>query len=502
MREVVAYIVKRADLADVLRGKSGPSGQAVAAQAERLEVRLRTGQVGAVYSKEKLRSLPCMLIVRDGEQRDFFAWVNTYCPFVTPLSQWCRVVGEEELKGMRGIERFPEYGSAVTAWAGAIIGEAILRLGGRVGAQIVSVAALQSCSTFVAARAYGLWGGAGMRQASFYYEEARELLGSPLQRSDISVYEAVWNVLKALDGNVAEAKIGASLSRANELTIECCKDIQRNGFVERKNLLEAVNSLGWVGEFDKYEQGTAEERIEIYDQAIANLRKQGRRDEGKSDHLAEFIVAYCAAKISGSGSTHIRLIEELLSSHPMTVLWYGVASALSQPDIWGPEFSGLARLATRELEFPVRLDEAPRSDVSMEELRTLVEPTGNYSTSGFRGASPRVLSVELSLGVVGVIRLVDGGEEYLKSSGARTNEEALWRIRQVIDGLRSATEEAKRTQKALEEDGRGERPASSYAASERTTRKQASGRRKGKANEGSSSTGRYGEGKLPFDEPY
>ena len=500
MREVVTDVVERAELADVLRGKSTPSVQAVSVQAARFPIKLGPGQVGVGYVKEKSRSLPCMMVIREGELREFFAWVNTYCPFVTPLSQWCRVVSEEELKRMGAFERMPEYGTAKTAWAGAIIGEAILRLGGRVEALNVSVAALQSCSTFVAARAYGLWGSASMRQASEFYEEARGLLGPSSHRSDVGGYEGVWHVLKDLDGDVVGTKRGASSSRASELTIQCCRDIQRSGFVERKNLSEAVNALGWAGEFEKYEQSTAEQRLEIYDQAVANLAESSRTAKGRSIQLAEFIVAYCAAKISGSGSAHIQLIEGQLSSHPMTVLWYGLVSALSQPEIWGAEFRGLARLATRELEIPVRLDEAPRSDVSLAELRTLVEPAETYSTLAFRGASPRVLSVELSLGVAGVIRLMDGGEEYKKSSGARENKEALWRIRQVVDSLRSATEEAKRAQEALEEDRRSERPAGSYADSEQSTRKQGSGGRKGKAK-GSSSTGRYGEGKLPFDEP-
>ena len=326
------------------------------------------------------------------------------------------------------------------------------------------------------------------------------MLGTASVTSNFGEYERIWTVLEALDGDVLGRNHAVSLSQASELAIECCKDIQRNGFVERRNLTKTIDALGWSGEFDKYEQSSAEQRLEICDVAIAHLTEANRTSKSNSDVLAEFIVAYFASKISGSVAGHIQLIEGLISSWPMTILWYGMVSALYQPEIWVAEFNGLARLAARELEFPVRLDEAPRSDVSWVELCTLVEPKVTYSTLGFRGASPRALSVELALGVAGVIRVMDAPEETPKRVAVRTNEVARWRMRHVVDSLRSATEEVKRVQEALEEEERRERSVGSSVESEKSTRRLASGERKGKAK-GSSTIGRYGDDKLPFDEP-
>ena len=500
MSELAAGIVERGELADVLRGKGRPPSPIVPTQDGRLPIKLRSGQVGVSFAKGKGNSLPCMLIVREGELQDLFAWVNTYCPFVTPLSRWCRVVEEVELKRMGAAERTPEFGNATAAWAGAIIGEALLRLGGRMGALHVSVAALQSCATFVAARAFGLWGNTGMRKASASYEEARQLLGPTSLRSGFSGYDVVWNVLAGLDSEVVGTSRTASSSWASELAIECCRDIQRNGFVEKKNLSKATDALGWPGEFDEYEDSAAEQRLEMYDLAMANLAESRRTAKENVDPLADLIVAYFAAKISASISGHIQLIQGLQSSRPMTMMWYGIVSALHQPEIWGTEFNGLARLATRELEFPIRLDEAPRSDVSLAELRTLVEPSETYSKLGFRGASSRVLSVELALGVAGVIRLIDGGEEYQKSSRVPANEEVRWRLQQVVDTLRSATEEARRAQEVLEEAESSQRPISSH--SDQASREEIKDRRRRKGRaKGSSPTGRYVGGKLLFDDP-
>ena len=59
--------------------------------------------------------------------------------------------------------------------------------------------------------------------------------------------------------------------QASEIVVECCRDIQKSGFVEIGNLAKTLAALGWSRDFEKYEQCTAEERLDIYDQAIARL---------------------------------------------------------------------------------------------------------------------------------------------------------------------------------------------------------------------------------------
>lgn len=501
MRQLVAKVVERGELADVLRGKNGPSLAKLTIRAGQLPIKLESGQIAVGYANERNSVLPSILIVRERELREIFAWVNTYCPFVTPLSQWCRVVTEHDLKRIgAGGEQFPQYGKAITAWAGAAIGEAMLRVGVPPKAQHVSLAALQSCSTFVAARAFGLWGSEGRRQASAFHKEARQLLGSSAVQPDLGHYETVWNVLEALASDRPNPRRKTSLVQASEIVVECCRDIQKSGFVEIGNLAKTLAALGWSRDFEKYEQCTAEERLDIYDQAIARLTEPNTVPQTKTEMMAQFIVAYFASKISGSVSGHISLIERLLTNQPMVILWYGVVSSLHQPEIWGSEFSGLARLATRELGYPVRLVEAPRCDVSLEELRTLADPAGTHSTLGFRGASPKALSVELSVGVTGVIRLIDGNEEAEKRASMQVNEETRSRMRHVIASLRSALSAAEPVQAVLEEQQGGGSPVGSYREPKRSTPKQGPGGPKGRAM-GSDSQGRYREGKLPFDEP-
>ena len=500
MEGIVVDVVERGDLADVLRGKRNAPEKSLSMRDGQLPVKLQPGQVGVGYVGREPRPLPCMLIVREEELRELFAWVNTYCPFVTPLSQWCRVLGEGDLRRTKTPERIPAYGNAAGAWAGAMIGEAILRLGGRVEALHVSVAALQSCITFVAARAFGLWGSADMLQATRRYEEARELLGSTPIDPRSGGYEDVWRVLVTLSGDALEKDHSISLSEECKLAAICCGNIQENGFISEKIVQRVIDALGWSREFCNYEKSAAEQRLEIYDQALANIATGGGIERDRPNLLADFMVAYFAAKISGRASAHIQLVEGLLGSQPMSILWFGIISALYQPEVWGAEFSGLARLGVKELEFPTRLDERPRSDVSLEELRTLVGPSERYSTLGFRGALPKVLNVELLTGVAGGIRLIEEDEEFQRDLGAKANEDARRRIRGVVNSLLSATQEAQRAAQALDEVEVRERRAWPSGGSVQATRRDSSRQRGTRKGKDASTRRQYEESKLPFDD--
>lgn len=97
MRKLKTVTVERSKLADVLRGLGNYQADAVDIQDGRLPVKLRVPQVAVGYIDGHFDTLPKFLVIPGNDRREFFAWVNTYCSFATPLSQWCRVLSEEEL---------------------------------------------------------------------------------------------------------------------------------------------------------------------------------------------------------------------------------------------------------------------------------------------------------------------------------------------------------------------------------------------------------------------
>ena len=206
MNSMRIVVVERSELADVLRGVGGSRAAATEMFDGRSTEALRAGEVGVGFCDGRGSGLPDFVVIPGEERREFFAWVNTYCPFAMPLSQWCRVVTQRELVDAQAARLRPEYGGAIAAWAGAVIGEAILHMktGGKLG--LLSVAALHTCTTFVAARSFGLWGSRDARlRATERFRKARGIVGGTQRDLGAWHYERAWDVLEGLSGGETEA---------------------------------------------------------------------------------------------------------------------------------------------------------------------------------------------------------------------------------------------------------------------------------------------------------
>ena len=440
MSKLQVAIVERGLLADVLRGIGSPRAKATELRDGRLTTKLRSPCVGVGYVDGHLDPLPHFLVIPGSDRREFFAWVNTYCPFVTPLSQWCRVVTEEELVRIQSLEIVPQYGNAASAWAGATVGEAFLHVGTGLHLSQLSVTALKACASFVAARAFGLWGTRGTCSASVQqYEDARRVLGANDRGTNMKDYQQLWTVLETLSGKTSNRM--SNMPRHHMLTIRSCEDIQKTGFVSESTILNVVEELGWQREFVQFERIGAEQRVQLFDNAVSHLMNKELNIASESRALAEFIVSYFAARIGGNTSKRIQLVEKLLDRFPMLALWYGVASALHRPEIWGAEFDGLGRLALRELAFPLRFDDPPRCDIAFDELVTLVAPGAEPQSLGFRGATRNALNIEVSMGVSGVIRLSMSPDR----GAVVGNPEAIQsEVPELLRHLKEATDHASR----------------------------------------------------------
>ena len=476
MKSMRIAVVERSELADILRGVGAAGGAATDIADGEVTKLLRAGSVGVGYCDWELTNLPHFIVVQESERRDFFAWVNTYCPFVTPLSQWCRVVTERELTDAGAARVPPRYGGAVAAWAGAMIGEAVLHMGTGGKVAQLPIAALHTCGTFVAARAFGLWEDRDSRiVATEGFRVARALLGSTERGVRAADFERAWEVLEVLSGWKGRVRQGGFWEE--DWTVAACEDIQRTGFVGKGTMTKVVERLGWSGDYLEFEKGGAEQRLRIFDRAVEQLGRMGE-SSGSVETLAAFTVGYFAARIGGGASGHIGLLDGIVSRRPMVAIWYGLTSALYRPEVWGAEFGGLGRLAVRELALPWRFGDPPRCDVAVDELAAVVDPGRRSASLRFRGAMRKMVNVEVTLGVNGAIRLPWAAED--DSEGA-----ALQAIRgelaELNRHLTAATESAKRLNERYGS-STGGKTGSKDGVRKRTRRSRA-GEKKGGARE-------------------
>ena len=439
MNKLQAAITERGELADALRGAGNCRTGMMEIQGGRLPVRLRSPCVGVGYVDGRSRSLPQFVVIPDADRREFFAWVSTYCPFATPLTQWCRVVDEGELARVQSLEVVPRYGGVASAWAGAIVGESILHLGAGSKLSELSITTLQARASFVAARAFGLWGSDKARIAAMgQHESARNILGLASLGPNLKEHQELWTVLEALSSETGTRSPEFDLQL--RLIIGACDDIRKTGFVSRPTMLKTMEELGWSEKLAEFEQCGAEQRVALFDKAAEGLVRFEPSVHQSLRALGEFMVAYFAARIGGSASAHIPLLTRLVGSHPMVAMWYGVASALYKPEIWGAEFDGLGRLTLKELAFPLRFDDPPRCDIAVGELDVLVDPGAagaDFQSLRFRGAMRKALNVEVALGVNVIIPLSLPPEQVSTvASGGLTPSE----LTDILKHLTAATE--------------------------------------------------------------
>ena len=473
MNSMQIAVVERSQLADILRGVGGSGAAAIDIADGELTRPLNAGSVGVGYCDGDLTNLPHFIVVPGSERRDFFAWVNTFCPFVTPLSQWCRVVTQRELAEARAARVPPKYGDGVAAWAGAMIGEAALHMGTGGKLAQLSIAALHTCDTFVAARAFGLWEDRDRRVvATERFGAARAILGGMERDVRAADYERAWEVLEVLSGGEGRVRQGGLWEE--DWTVAGCEDIRRTGFVGKGTMTKVLDRLGWSEDYLEFEKVGAEQRLRIFDGAFECLGRM-RESSRSAEALAAFTVGYFAARIGGGAAGHIRLLDGIIGRHPMVAIWYGVTSALYRPDVWGAEFGGLGRLVLRELAFPWRFSDPPRCDIAVDELATLVDPGRRSVSLRFRGSMHKVVNVEVALGVNGAVRLPWAAED----AGERAPVQAIrGELAELNRHLTAATESARRLNEGYGSSGGG-KTGSKSEVQKRTKRSRAGEKRGG-----------------------
>ena len=479
MNNMQIAVVERSRLADILRGVGGLAGAAIEDADGEVTRPLNAGSVGVGYCDGHVGNLPHFIVVPGSDRKDFFAWVNTFCPFVTPLSQWCRVVTQRELLEARAARVPPKYGGAVAAWAGAMIGEAALHMGTGGKLAQVSVAALHTCTTFVAARAFGLWGDRDRRVvATERFRVARAILGGMQRDVRAADFERAWEVLEVLSGGGDRVRQGGLWEE--DWTVAACEDIRRTGFVGKGTMAKVLERLGWSEAYLEFEKVGAEQRLRIFDGAVEHLGRM-RESSGSVEALAAFTVGYFAARMGGGAAGHIGLLDEIIGRRPMVAMWYGITSALYRPEVWGAEFGGLGRLVLRELAFPWRFSDPPRCDIAVDELGVLGDPGRRSASLRFRGAIRKVVNVEVALGVNGAVRLPWAAED----DGEAARVQAVpGELAELNRHLTAATESAKRLNERYGIPGGG-KTATKSGVRKRTKRSRAGEKRGGAWEEGS-----------------
>lgn len=383
-------LVQRSDFGDVTRGRGRRAASSITA---RDLSSVREQNCLAVWSSEKTEAvsyqLPELLIVPDGEERDWLAWLSTFLPTVRPFTSFCRVVASGDFVARRDALRTPAFGQVGGGCIGLILGEILTSLPEEAFSRLREPLAVSACATtlsFALTRQLGLYErpvGDGALPGKW----ARLRALTRQKERDIPI-EAVTSVIDALSAIGRDDRASAVPE-----VVRACEELLSRG--ELRPGAYKWDSVSPLLAHIPEQGATREARVEAFDRSV---------QEAMASRVpnADFALGYLASRLATGSLIHAALLASLRDRFPAVMLWYGTCAGLTGDDAIPSAFGGVGRRVFRELCVPDSLYTRPRSDISALELDVLFTGSGE-DIPLFPTNTPSLLAVELEPGITSVV---------------------------------------------------------------------------------------------------
>jgi hypothetical protein len=159
-------------------------------------------------------------------------------------------------------------------------------------------------------------------------------------------------------------------------------------------------------EFDQLPDLAPEMRLRLFDKLVAGLdNPQSSRAKLRRTALA--LLAGYLATVAAGGAPSISLAENHASKWPEILAWAFLIGGIGENVVWTSSFDGLGRLVARELIRPLRLEEPPTCDFSLDEGNVLADPKLSDPLVHLRIKQARLVTVALFPGVNIAVPIAD-----------------------------------------------------------------------------------------------
>jgi hypothetical protein len=142
---------------------------------------------------------------------------------------------------------------------------------------------------------------------------------------------------------------------------------------------------------------TPEQRVHEFDRVLAAI---GATSISARERLGLTLVAAYIVTVAAGGSASLALAEPTTQRWPEITAWAYVVGSVGERVVWTSSFDGLARLVARELMRPLRLDEPPTSDFSLNEALALIDGQLSDPLVHLRIKQSRMVAVSIRPGVI------------------------------------------------------------------------------------------------------
>lgn len=377
---------------------------------------------------------PLMIVVQPEASRRLFGRLAQLRGDFSPLSSWCHVLTPERFGRLGGLSREVELGGHEAAWIGLAIAEALLLADRSVSR--LRLAACLATQTYAVARSIGLWPDVSISDVLGQYDQAQSLLKAtePSSSRLRGILEPIWRALSGLSQpsksyvsgrGQEQALTGAlrALAQSRKATEGATEEAKAAN--DAQSIYQELTGIPEAGLLLQLPSMTPELRVQAFDHLVRTLDDSGPNN-GPSTHrnAIAFLAGYLATVAAG-GSPSLGLTGDIARKWPEVTAWAYLVGSIGEQVIWTSGFDGLGRLVGRELTRPLRLDEAPTCDFSVDEALVLVDRKLDDPLVHLKIKQLRVVSVSLYPGANLSIAVLDAQQEVRQLTPAVQREQRL-----------------------------------------------------------------------------
>jgi len=350
----------------MLQSERIPPGVVSAQHTTIVEERLQRGMIRVIWNQLRTNGVaPALIVIPEGDLREFFAWSNTYLGGWRPISGLFRVIAHSNLREMLkeklNHETVWEYRNAVL---GMIFGEAHVQ--GVLGendtgkARSIFAGCIGTCS-FAMGRAMSL-GWRDLTTVAQNWHRARVATHPASVDSDVSNLLEPWAVLLEVSGLSSSA--WSRIRTISQAVVAICRTLHKNDEIDRSAL--AVLTSGWpeLEEAFRSMNEARERRVQVLDIALASV---GRRRIRFSQPKA-VALGLLASRIAPGSLDHAALLIPYAVKMRGLMLWYGLFSGMTSASRLIENHESLGRRILRDMLAEDTVFSRPSCDIAIDEL--------------------------------------------------------------------------------------------------------------------------------------
>jgi hypothetical protein len=312
--------------------------------------------------------VPEIILVQDGQIRDFLAWVSTYISSLQPFTAYCRVLEISTFNKIKDNKQIPLQGVLENAILGAIIGEVITHSINR-NIKYITPTAIKSTFSFAMARSISL--GYDLKEFKFLFQrwtEARKLSKQHFRSLEFSFIQNVWEVILKLISNQNNTYL-MQISNENIINIyEACRELVKNGSIRNNTWRELTKNKIETDHIETRINGPREERVKLFERYIRDLKYQ----KDINPVVGSFLSGYLAYMISPGEINFTDFLVPVIQKYPDSIVWYCLCASLKKKTQIHDFKNGLGWRILRELGSASNIYDRPECDIALDEFQALM----------------------------------------------------------------------------------------------------------------------------------